>query len=74
MSELTINKVMMLLTIAGAISLRLELGDVITWIAKYVSIVSFCVILISNWSNFTNQLKKWLVKFRKFKNRNKNVG
>ena len=58
MNEAFIQKTLVLLSFIGAVLLDMDLSDPIHWVAKYISIVSFIVILVSNWSRVVAQLKK----------------
>ena len=59
MKDALVNKIMFLSSVCGSILLQMNINEGVNFIAKYISIVSFIVILVSNWGRFIAQLRKW---------------
>jgi len=64
--DLTVQKLILLGGFCGGLLLHIDISDTVNFIARYISIISFVVILISNWFKFSKQVKYWI---RKIKNK-----
>ena len=58
-NEAAAQKMLFLTTISGGILLKFDINNAVNFIATYISIISFIVILVSNWSKMVDQFKKW---------------
>jgi hypothetical protein len=59
MKELTIQKILLLSSFLGGVLLKIDINELVNFVATYISIISFIVILVSNWYRFMKQLKYW---------------
>ena len=65
MKDALVNKIMFLSSVFGGILLQMNINEGVNFIAKYISIVSFIVILVSNWYKFKKQIVYWYIKHKK---------
>ena len=63
--ELTYQKMLLLGGFLGGLLLKLNISEVVNFVAAYISIISFIVILVSNWYKFKKQIKYWYRKYTK---------
>ena len=63
--ELTYQKMLLLGGFLGGLLLKLNISEVVNFVAAYISIISFIVILVSNWYKFKKQIKYWYIKYTK---------
>lgn len=62
MKDQAVQYVFLSMSIISGVIMHLELNEVLTIVGRVFSLLSFLVILISNWERFTAQLKKWFKK------------
>jgi hypothetical protein len=62
--EAATQKLLFLMSISGGVLLHININEVVNFIATYISIISFIVILVSNWYKFSTQIKYWIRKVK----------
>lgn len=55
--EAATQKILFLASLSGGVLLKIDINEFVNFIATYISIISFIVILVSNWHKFTTQIK-----------------